>query len=396
MDYKEVFLNMLQTKRKINCHSKVINILYISPLSPPYGGLASWTEIILKKGLPYPFKVHIVNTGQINRTLFDPLRLNFSEVKRNISILWKLLKVIKKQKIDLIHLNSSLAQFGIFRDWLCTFISRIYKIPYVIHLHIDVEVRSKKAITFNGKPFLYQNIFRRASAIIVLNNQSKETVLSLGDFVDKTFYLPNFVDIDSIPTKKMYISEGKYSNAVFVGALTESKGVYQLLKVLRKTLNLKITFIGEPTKGVQVKVQRLIRKYNISERVFLKGVLPNRETLDIMSLSDFFIFPTHEEGFPISVAEAMAIGLPVLASPAGAIPDMIEDGKGGYIIDPENIEGYVKAINIFERNRELLFQMGKYNQEKAKTNYDYPIVVERICKLYKTVLGFDLIISEKT
>jgi len=387
---------MLSIKEKINLNLKNINILYISPLSPPYGGIASWTENILKKDLPCPFKVHIVNTRQINRVLFDPPRLNFSEVKRNINILWELLKVIRKQKIDLIHLNSSLAQFGIFRDWLCTIISRIYKIPYVIHLHIDVEEISKKAIIFNGKPFLYQNIFRRASAIIVLNNQSKEKVLSLGDFGNKTFYLPNFVDIASIPSKKMYIREGKYLNAVFVGALTESKGIYQLLKVLRKTLNLKITFIGEPTKGVQEKIQRLIRKYNIYERVFLKGVLPNSETLDIMLLSDFFIFPTHEEGFPISVAEAMAVGLPVLASPAGAIPDMIEDGKGGHIIDPENIEGYIKAINIFERNRELLFQMGKYNQEKAKTHYDYPIVIDKICKLYKTVLGFDLISSKRT
>jgi len=381
---------MLSIKEKINLNLKNINILYISPLSPPYGGLASWTENILKKGLSYPFKAHIVNTRQINRALFDPLRLNFSEIKRNVNILWELLKVIRKQKIDLIHLNSSLAQFGIFRDWLCTIISRIYKIPYVIHLHIDVEAISKKAITFNGKPFLYQNMFRRAGAIIVLNNQSKKTVLSLGDFGNKTFYLPNFVDISSIPTKKMYISEGKYLNAVFVGALTESKGIYQLLKVLRNTSNLKITFIGKPTKGVQEKIQRLIRKYNIYKRVFLKGVLPNRETLDIMSLSDFFIFPTHEEGFPISVAEAMAVGLPVLASPAGAIPDMIEDGKGGYIIKTDDIEEYVKAICKFIKNKELLLSMGKYNYEKAKAQYDYPIVIDRLCELYKTVLGFNL------
>lgn len=381
---------MSLTKRKINCRSKDINILYISPLPPPYGGISSWTENLMKKGLPYPFKAHIVNTRLIDRILFDPPSLNFSEIKRNINILWKLLKIIRKQKIDLIHLNSSLARLGIFRDWLCIIISRIYKIPYVIHLRIDVQAISKKAITFNEKPFLYQNMFRRAGAIIVLNRQSKETVLSLGDFENKTFYLPNFVDTTSIPTKKMSINEEKYLNAAFVGALTESKGVFRLLKILQKTSNLKITLIGKPTKGVQEKVQRLIKEYNISERVILKGPLPNKDTLIIMSQSDLFIFPTtHEEGFPVSVAEAMAVGLPVLASPAGAIPQMIEDNKGGYIIDADNIQGYVETIYKFIKNRELLLSMGKYNYEKAKYQYDYPIVIDKLCELYKTILNLN-------
>jgi len=384
-------------KRKINHISKNVNILYISPLPPPYGGISSWTENLIKKGLPYPFKAHTVNTRLIDRILFDPPSLNFSEIKRNINILWELLKIIRKQKIDLIHLNSSLARLGIFRDWLCIIISRIYRIPYVMHLRIDVQAISKKAITFNEKPFLYQNMFRGAGAIIVLNNQSKETVLSLGDFGNKTFYLPNFVDTASIPTKKISINEGRYLNAIFVGALTESKGIYRLLKILQKMSNLKIIFIGQPTRGVHEKIQRLVREYNISERVILKGPLSNKETIYLMSQSDFFVFPTtHEEGFPVSVAEAMAVGLPVIASPAGAIPDMIENGKGGYIIDAENIKEYVKVINIFERNRELLLQMGKHNQEKAKTHYDYPIVIDRLCELYKTVLGFDLIRSKRT
>jgi len=375
---------------KKNYNLKNYNILYISPLPPSYGGIASWTENIMKKGLPYPFKAHIVNTRQIGRVLFDPLtlRLNFIEIKRNINILLGLLKIIRKQKIDLIHLNSSLARLGIFRDWLCAIISSFYKIPYVVHLHTDVQAISKKAIMYHGKPCFYQNIFQRASAIIILNNQSKQAVLSLGDFGNKTFYLPNFVDIASISVKKMSINEGKYLNAIFVGALTESKGVFRLLKMLQKTLNLKVTFIGKLTESVQEKMERLIKKYNISERVIVKGALPNRETLDIMSQSDIYIFPSAQEGFPVSVAEAMAVGLPVLASSAGAIPDMIENNKGGYIIDANNIEGYVEAIYKFIKNRGLLLQMGRYNQEKARIHYDYTVVIDKLCKLYRTVLKF--------
>ena len=101
-----------------------------------------------------------------------------------------------------------------------------------------------------------------------------------------------------------------------------------------------------------------------------------------------FLFPSkfRFEGFPNSVSEAMAVGLPVVASTVGAIPEMIDVGEGGYLAAPDDIEGYAEALSRLRDEPSLRARMGVYNRQKALREYDYAVVVKELCNAYDRIV----------
>jgi glycosyltransferase involved in cell wall biosynthesis len=84
----------------------------------------------------------------------------------------------------------------------------------------------------------------------------------------------------------------------------------------------------------------------------------------------------------MSVLEAMAIGLPVVASPVGALPDMIDVPEGGFLVGFGDIDGYVEALTRLRDDRATAATMGIYNRERALSDYDYDVVAQRLADLY--------------
>lgn len=106
----------------------------------------------------------------------------------------------------------------------------------------------------------------------------------------------------------------------------------------------------------------------------------------MLASSDVFLFPSTTEGFPISVAEAMAVGLPVVASPVGAIPEMIDVPDGGFLVGANDVRGYVEALTQLRDDPDLRQRMGRYNRAKAQREYDFDVVVERLCVIYRDAI----------
>jgi glycosyltransferase involved in cell wall biosynthesis len=96
---------------------------------------------------------------------------------------------------------------------------------------------------------------------------------------------------------------------------------------------------------------------------------------------DVFVFPSYHEGFPLSVLEAMVMGLPVLATRVGALPEIVDEGKGGWLVDTGDVEAIAAIISAIE-NRKQLLAMGLYNRIKVHQNYRFSIVAARVKQIY--------------
>jgi len=152
--------------------------------------------------------------------------------------------------------------------------------------------------------------------------------------------------------------------------------------VMKRLPGVEICLIGAASNESSSDIKTMIETENLGNRVKIVGEIPRRDVLIMLSESDVYLFPSKSEGFPLSVLEAMAVGLPVVASDVGAIPEMIDVPQGGFLYPPEDVDGFVEGIENLRDSLILRRNMGEYNRNKARRDFDYGVVMDRLCQIY--------------
>lgn len=106
---------------------------------------------------------------------------------------------------------------------------------------------------------------------------------------------------------------------------------------------------------------------------------------EIYKICDLFIFPSLREGLPVSVMEAMISGIPIIASNIRGIVDLIEDGKGGFLVNPYDVDRICDKINFIYNDKSMNESFREFNEEKIK-NFGKDVVLSKMEEIYKEVL----------
>lgn len=146
---------------------------------------------------------------------------------------------------------------------------------------------------------------------------------------------------------------------LFVGSLSQRKGISYLLDAVNKLgSQIELTLIGR-TVGYCRPLEKALKNHRwISS-------LPHHQILEEMSRHDVFVFPSLFEGFGLVILEAMSQGLPVITTPHTAGPDIIADGKDGFIVPIRSSEAIAEKLDLLISNRKLLQEMSQAAQLKA-------------------------------
>jgi len=105
-----------------------------------------------------------------------------------------------------------------------------------------------------------------------------------------------------------------------------------------------------------------------------------------MAASDVFVLPSLSEGFPVTVVEAMASGLPIVATTIRGLPEIIKDGKkNGFLVEPKNPEQIAEKVLLVLENDKLRERISEKNKEKAK-GYSWEAVIEKLERVYEYCL----------
>lgn len=171
--------------------------------------------------------------------------------------------------------------------------------------------------------------------------------------------------------------------AITVGNLIKRKNQAVLIEAVKKVnnphLHLFICGDGSCLDELKDKVSEL----GIRKQIHFLGFRKDVEKL--CGAADLFLFASRQEGLPVAVMEAMACGLPIIASKIRGNTDLIDNGKGGYLIQPTDLEGFAKAIISVINNREKAKLMKDYNFKKIK-EYSEEKVMEQMAELYGTIM----------
>jgi glycosyltransferase involved in cell wall biosynthesis len=156
---------------------------------------------------------------------------------------------------------------------------------------------------------------------------------------------------------------------VFVGNITPIKGLAPLIETLALLPPeiWRLTVVGSLTMDARYvrKVKRLISAKNMSRQVVLAGPLEGSELKHILSGSQLFVMPFSNEGFGIACLEALAYGLPVLASTAGAVKEFIRHGRNGFLFAAGQRRAVAKTIRNLHRDRDYLLKISEAALQSA-------------------------------
>lgn len=304
--------------------------------------------------------------------------------KSNLRAYKKLKNILEQNRFDLIHCHtpiaamfSRLAARGTRKNGT--------KVIYTAHgFHF-----------YKGAPFLNWLVYypvekwfaRYTDTLITINKEDYERAKSKFN-ANRVEYIPgvgidlekfNTVEID-IDLKRSELGLAKDTFVVLsVGELNKNKNHEVVIRALGKIDNSKIHYIicGQGTLYGYLK--NLSKELGLEGQVHLLGF--RKDIPEICKVSDVFAFPSYREGLSVALMEAMANGLSVVCSNIRGNSDLIEDGKGGYLVEPEDIEGFAKYIkNLIEDSR-LRSEQGEFNHKKIE-KYSIDNVLKEMEEIY--------------
>lgn len=230
----------------------------------------------------------------------------------------------------------------------------------------------------------YVNMAKKSNIIIADSNNTKTDLINkLGISKNKIRVIYPGVDTSKFYPKKIFKSDTK--KILYLGGLIKRKGIYELLFAfnkliqIRKDIKLLIAGCGEE----ELKLRQEVAKNSINDYVEFLGFVDENKIVETYHKADLFVYLSKYEGFGYTPLEAMACGIPVLASNMSSIPEVV--GKAGILVNPYDTFAIYNNINIILNNSRLQNEM-RNKGLKQINKFSIEISAKKILKLYKTLL----------
>lgn len=175
---------------------------------------------------------------------------------------------------------------------------------------------------------------------------------------------------------------------VFLGGLKPRKNLFQLLEAWRVVAAerpeavLLVCGSGPLRAPLEHRAADLVA----SRRVIFTGYVPERDKVDYYNVADALFFPSSLEGFGFTVAEAMSCGLPVVCSDRGSLPELVVDGEGGFLANPDDRDACVRRLLLLLGDASLRRKLGAANRERAERHFRWDRCARDTKRVYENVV----------
>ena len=348
---ERVMLNYLQHYDPNNFTVRVASFLNYQHLNN------SFTIALEDLGIPHD-KIRIGNTSLI-RQIYETIR------------------VIKRHDIDVLHTH------GYCSDFIGLIAVNFVKIPIVSTVHGWTPISPK----LRRYEMLDRFCLKRFDSIVCVSRRLHEEFNHLGISTERLVYLPNAV---SLPVQILGQREearqqlgvaAEEKIIIAIGRLSPEKGLDILLAAFARQFvsdrGVRLILVGDGSEMAELKL--LASRLDIAEQVVFAGF--SADVACYYAAADLFVMSSHTEGFPMALLEAMAWGLPVLASAVGGIPDIVHEGKDGCLVPPGNEEQLAAVMGNLLNDRELAARLGQIARQTITERFaadKWAIALEKV------------------
>ncbi len=295
---------------------------------------------------------HIVKTASSIKN--KPLRM--------FDMLWK--TFTNRNKVDIVLIDTYSTQNFYFAVGVAR-ICRFFRIPYIPILRGgNLPYRLKKS------PKLSQKLFTGAKTNVAPSNYLLEAFKKEG-YTNLT-YISNTIEIKNYHFK---LRNNIKPKLLWVRSFTELYNPLLAIEIIealvKKNIDVALCMVGPEKDGSMEKCQQLAKQKNLP--ITFTGLLKKEAWITLSKEYDLFINTTNFDNTPISVIEAMALGLPVISTNVGGLPYLIEHNKTGILVPPNDVAVFVEAITQLLSNSEKTEQLSK-NARIAVELFDWEVV----------------------
>jgi len=344
-------------------------------------GVTTHTLLLSKYLIKRGYKVYIASGGGYYLEEFKKLRvphyfIGFNNKGAVISNMIKLFILVNNLRPDIIH-----CQWQI-NNYYAYFISKIFRIPFISVLHLsDIQMSLFRRISPWGDATIA--ISRETyEELIYKYHVNKERITLIYNGVDLEKFTPPSRAERGRARRKYNICPDTISISM-IARLTEVKGAKYLIEAvskLRDRHKLKLLFAGDGPLSKELEL--LVKKMNVNAE-FLGWIDDVRE---ILCASDIFVLPSLQEGFPLSVIEAMAMKVPVIRTKTAGAFDQIRNNYNGILINSRSVEEIKNALVMLIENLNLRESIRRNAYNSVVKKFSAVTMTESYIKIYKKIL----------
>jgi glycosyltransferase involved in cell wall biosynthesis len=373
-------------------------VLVLGHLPPSQGGPATYLSAILASSLGDRFDLRPYTIGRPPKPTvhnnFGYSVLWNAGVRRMFLAIGITLRHLLLFPLELLRFRPAIVHIHTAPYWvfwetaIYVAVCRIFGIPCALQLHYSFELFYSSCSPVSRRMVLW--VLRLTTVFVVICTDDQRFLKEIGAARIATTYLPNCVDVQglhlstggTLPAR----NRGTDLEVLFLGGSdTKRKGLPELLKAIpaiaQRFPDARFRLVAVPPDLVESGLPN-----GHLGRCVIEGWVAGRDKAERLARADLFVLPTHGEGMPIAILEAMAAGLPIVATGVAGIPDMVRDEQEGLLIPPGDVTALAAAITRLLDSPDLREAMGRRGAERVVEEYDLPRGVENWDRLYRSLL----------
>jgi len=356
-------------------------VLLVGKGPPDRGGISAFLQALLDGGLPDRFDVRLLNLTreEVRRSG----RLTKANVTRSLSDARSVWTAARHE--DLVHIHTALApHVTMIRAGVLASVAKLRRCRTIVHVH-----GGRVALWLRPGPrqVLARICLAPADRIVAVSNGVGEVLAgSVGP--DRVLVLANGVDVTAFGPPG---PPNDPPRILYAGVLTPRKGLLDLFRaselLLRRGIRHEVIVAGgAPDEGPEAEAA--VRSA-ANEAVRFLGPQPHESMRAVYRTADVFCLPSWWEAMPLSLLEAMATGLPVVATTVGDVPRVVESDVTGRLVPPSNPNALAAALEPLLRDPSLRATMGAAGRQRVEAGLSLAHTMNAVAALYAAVLALD-------
>lgn len=362
-----------------------------------FGGIGNYVYNLSKKLIEKGNDVTVITRGNIQRTneevidgikVFKVTLLPFYPFHIWIHGIFvnKLFKSIES-RYNIVHLHSPIVPVIKTNLQILTTVHTLYRARtrrglYGVHNFYSLIERLQYVFLYSLELKLLK-LSNKISTVSQTNikdlNQyrfKQHRITIIGNGVDEKVFYPD----------KKFKHKNRY--ILYTGRLEERKGLFDLIKcaeyVLKKHPNIKFILTGKGS--LRNILEKKVKKMGLEKKILFFGYVTFEKLLQLYRNAYIHIIPSHYEGLPNVLLEAMSSGLPVVATNVGGNPDVIFSGVNGFLVSPQDPLEMAKIVIKLLDDTKLRNKIGKEARKTIEKHYTWDIITDRILQCYYDIL----------